>query len=127
MSIMLQTVVVDTSALISVFERRLSLESQLRELAGDCRIVVPSAVRVELSRMDSHAARAASALSARYDVYECGKRGDEGVIEAATSIGAFAVVTNDSILADRLVSRGIRVIRMKGEKRFAFYRSDEVQ
>ena len=124
---MTQTIVVDTSAILSIFEERVSLEGQLRELVGETSIVVPSAVREELSAIDSVESRSAAALASKYGTWSCMERGDEGVIEAAVKMNAFAVVTNDSILAGRLVRMGIRVIRMKGRKKFGFYKSDEVQ
>lgn len=122
-----QTIVVDTSSLISVFEERVNMEEQLRLLLGSVEIVVPSAVRHELDLIDSQAARAAADLCARYGAYECVRKGDDGVVEAAEKLNAYAVVTNDSGLADRLVASGMRVLRLKGRKRFGFYRSNEVQ
>lgn len=124
---MTQTVIVDTSAILSIFEERVNLEGQLRELLGEANIVVPSAVREELSAIGSAESRAAAALADRYGICACTRRGDEGVIESAVKMNAFAVVTNDSILAGRLVRMGFRVIRMKGRKKFGFYKSDEVQ
>ncbi len=124
---MRQRVVVDTSAIVSIFEEKVNLEQQLGELMGETTIVVPSAVRDELSLMKSSASRAALELSRRYESFECKKRGDEGVIEAAAGSNANAVVTNDSILADRLVLMGMKVLRLKGRKKFGFYRSDDVQ
>lgn len=124
---MRQTVVVDTSSLISVFEERVNLEEQLRELIGDAEIVVPSAVLDELALMDSTEGRSAARLASKYTFLACKERGDEGVIEAAEVLRAFAVVTNDSVLAERLVGRGFRVIRLKGRKKFGFYKSSDVQ
>lgn len=122
-----QRVVVDTSALISVFEERVNLEEQLSSLMGSVEIVVPSAVVAELSHDNSSNSRAAAELSRRYKLFDCRAKGDDGVVEAASETRAFAVVTNDSALADRLVAKGFRVVRMKGRKRFGFYKSDEVQ
>lgn len=122
-----QRVVVDTSALISVFEERVNIEEQLSSLMGKVDIIIPSAVLAELSFDKSSNARSASELSKRYTIFECDSRGDDGVVETAVKTDAFAVVTNDSVLADRLVAKGFRVVRMKGRKRFGFYRSDDVQ
>jgi rRNA-processing protein FCF1 len=122
-----QTVVVDTSAILSVFEEKVNLESQLADLLGSVSIVIPSAARDELSALGTAASKAAGALCTRYGTYNCSRRGDEGVIEAALELHAYAAVTNDAELADRMVKLGVRVIRLMGRKRFAFYRSDEVQ
>lgn len=124
---MRQIVVLDTSALLSVFEEKLNIDSQLRGAIGECDIVVPSAVMAELEAMSGARARGAAGLSARYGSFSCTRKGDDGVLEAALNLGAYAVVTNDAGLADRLIAQGIRVLRLSGRKKFAFYRSDEVQ
>ena len=123
---MVQIVVVDTSALISVFENSINLDAELDSLLGSHEVVVPTSVLDELRRLKKKEAKMALEMSARYRKFSSGRKGDEGVVEAAKQVGSFAVVTNDSRLASELVSGGFRVITLRGRKRLDYRRSDDV-
>ena len=55
----MQTVVLDTNALLMPFEIRINLDLALRELLGDARIVVPGPLVGELKHLDHRVAKAA--------------------------------------------------------------------
>ncbi len=120
-----QIVIVDTSALISVFENGINLDRELDGLIGTHSVILPTAVLEELARIDKKEAKMALSLSARYRTVASSAKGDDAVVEAARKTASFAVVTNDMRLASELVSGGLRVIMLRGRKRLDFYRSDE--
>ena len=103
-------VVLDTNALLAPFSRGIWLEDELQRVLGGVEIYVPSSVLDELRRLSAGMpeARAALLLASRYRTVEVSGRGDEGVLEAASRLGA-VLVTNDAGLRAEARRRGIRV------------------
>ena len=64
----MQTVVLDTNALLMPFEIRINLDLALRDLLGDTRIVVPGPLVGELKHLDHRFAKAAIALARKYEI-----------------------------------------------------------
>ncbi|NPA74791.1 MAG: twitching motility protein PilT [Euryarchaeota archaeon] len=107
-------VVLDTNALMMPFEFGINLDMELERLVGAPRCVVPSCVVGELRKLarNNRYAKAALALSKKYDVIEVVLPGDRGVKEAAKRTGGY-VVTNDRKFAESLMAEGIKVITLK--------------
>jgi rRNA-processing protein FCF1 len=85
------------------------LEEEVDRVLPGARLLIPSSVVAELdglARSLTPGAMAARALSAKYSVVPTADRGDDGVIEAATSARAW-VATADRELRRRLAIRGI--------------------
>jgi rRNA-processing protein FCF1 len=98
----MQTVVLDTNALLMPFEVKLNLDLALKDLLGDCRCVVPGPMIGELKHLDHKYANAALQLARKYEIIQTTHSGDEAVIEAALSTGGY-ILTNDKDL--RLLAR----------------------
>ncbi|MBX8631737.1 MAG: twitching motility protein PilT [Thermoplasmata archaeon] len=121
----MQKIILDTSALISIFENSLNIDAEIDRLVGEHEIIVPSSVVTELSLIGKREARMAERLASRYTVFDSRRKGDDSVAEAAKSLGAFAVVTNDMRLARELSSKGVRVMTLRSGRKLDFFRSDE--
>lgn len=109
---MADCVVLDTNALMMPFQFKLNIDKEIARLLGDVDILVPTSVVEELSRLTSREAKAALALSAKYQVVETSMSGDDGVIDVARRRRA-AVVTNDRGLIGRLTEMGMPVVRLR--------------
>ncbi len=97
--------ILDTNALIYSIKQRINLEKFVKE-----EIAVPiSAIREleVLSKRDNNA-KLALKLTDRYKILDVSSKGDEGILEAATTFGGI-VVTNDRKLQRSLKERNIRV------------------
>jgi rRNA-processing protein FCF1 len=102
----MQTVVLDTNALLMPFELGMNLDLAVRNAVGEVRMVIPEPLLGELRASGSKHARAALALAARYESVATEAVGDDAVIEAALAVGGI-VLTNDRELRRRL--RELRV------------------
>jgi rRNA-processing protein FCF1 len=108
----MQTVVLDTNALLMPFESKLNIDLELSRLLGQCEIFIPSSVLGELRRSKNKHARAALTLSRKFPVVETSMLGDDGVIDVAHRLNAF-VVTNDALLRSRLRKLGQKTIFLR--------------
>ena len=116
-------VVLDANALMMPFQFNINLDLELERLLGPCEVLVPSSVIRELEgmqRREKHA-KAALALAEKYEEIETSGRGDQGVIDAASSEGG-VVVTNDKELIRALKDAGMPVIRMRGKSHLVMER-----
>ena len=85
----MQTVVLDTNALLMPFEIKMNLDLALRELLGEARIVVP-----------------------KYEIVPTVTTGDNSVMELAKKTGGY-VLTNDKELRRRLRKEKIPIIFLR--------------
>jgi hypothetical protein len=108
----MQTVVLDTNALLMPFEFSINLDLELQRLLGSCMVYVPGPVIGELKRSRSKHARVALALARKYPVAETSVQGDNGVIDVAERLQAF-VVTNDFVLRDKLRRLKLKTIFLR--------------
>mgnify|MGYP005854329453 CR=1 FL=1 len=120
------TVGLDTNALMMPVECGVRVFDELDRLlgAGMADYVIPQAVVDELEALSTGGGKEAKAASvgkdlvARCRVVETNESyADDAIVELAED-GLFAsVVTNDRPLRDRLLSRGVRVIGVRGTNR----------
>ena len=114
----MQTVVLDTNALLMPFEIKMNLDLALRDLLGEARIVVPSALVGELKHVKHRYAKAALALARKYEIIPTEYSGDDAVVEVAFKTGGY-VLTNDKELRRRLRKEGVPIIFLRSSTHLA--------
>ena len=116
-------VVLDSSALLMLFEHSLHLDHELQRLLGSYRVVVPLAVLDELEKLAlqgkgkfQRIAKPALALAHTYEhvALETGEKGDDAVIRVAQNCNGI-VVTTDQELQRRLKALSLQTISLRGQ------------
>jgi hypothetical protein len=110
-----KSIVLDANALLMPFQFKVNLDRELKRLFGEMPVLVPSSVLGELANALDKNAKAALSLARKYHIAETELSGDDAVMDVAIKKDS-AVVTNDRELIRRLRARGIRVIRLRGER-----------
>ena len=108
----MQTVVLDTNALLMPFEMKMNLTISVERLLGEVEFVVPGPLSGVLKHLDNKYAPAALQLARKYEIVPTEATGDNSVIELALQRNAF-VLTNDKILRGRLRKLGISLIYLR--------------
>ncbi|NLU46088.1 MAG: twitching motility protein PilT [Euryarchaeota archaeon] len=108
----MQTVVLDTNALLMPFELGLNLDIMVRNVLGDARMVIPEPLLGELEASRSKHAKAALGLAGKYERIATTARGDDAVIEAALAVEGI-VLTNDRELRRRLRGLGVPLLFLR--------------
>jgi len=108
----MQTVVLDTNALLMPFEIGINLDLALQELLGDARIVVPGPLVGELKHLDHKYAKAAISLARKYEIIPTEHTGDDAVVELAYFTKGY-VLTNDKELRRRLRKERVPIILLR--------------
>lgn len=108
----MQTVVLDTNALLMPFETRINLDIEVRNLIGDCRFVVPGPIIGELKRLENKFTKVALSLARRYEIIQTESSGDAAVIEVALRTSGY-VLTNDKDLRRKLRRHGVPLIYLR--------------
>jgi len=107
-------VILDSNALLMVFQFRINLESELNRILGSYEIVVPSTVKKELKTLKDKHAKIALSFSERYRTISANGNPDDSIIELAEKEKG-VVVTNDRILKKRLREKNIPVVYLRGK------------
>jgi len=116
-------VILDSSAVMMLFEFSIDLEDELTRLLGAHHIIVPKPILRELTFLSEKGdgarnikARAALKLIERYDAIDVKeKTGDDAVFALAKQTGGI-VVTNDRELRRRLKEQSLSVIFLRAKK-----------
>lgn len=108
----MQTVVLDTNALLMPFEVRINLDLALMDLLGEVRCVVPGPLIGELKRLDHKFSNAALELARKYEIIQTTLTGDDAVIEAAMLTGGY-ILTNDKDLRAKARKQNISLIYLR--------------
>ena len=108
----MQTVVLDTNALLMPFEVGLNLDIEVRNLLGDVRFVVPGPLVGELKHLDNKWAKAAITLARSREIVQAESHGDDSVLEVAEREHAY-VLTNHKELRRRARKAGIPLIYLR--------------
>ena len=118
-----KTVILDTSAILMLFEFSIDLEDELIKLLGRFHILVPSPIIEELKLLSKHGngkkrqnAKAALELINRYDKVEEKGTGDDSVLFLAKKFDGI-VVTNDRNLRKRVKDASLQTIFLRGKQR----------
>ena len=107
-------VILDSNALIMVFQFRINLESELNRILGSYEIVVPSTVKNELKTLKERYAKTALSFSERYRAISANGNTDDSILGLAEKEKGI-VVTNDRILKKRLRAKNIPVVFLRGK------------
>ena len=116
-------VVLDSSALLMLFEHSLHLDHELQRLLGSYRVVVPLAVLDELEKLAlqgkgklQRIAKPALALANTYEhvALATGEKGDDAVVRVAQDCKGI-VVTTDQELQRRLKALSLQTISLRGK------------
>jgi rRNA-processing protein FCF1 len=117
-----KTVILDSSAILMFFEFSVDWEKELDSLLGSYHIVIPTAVIQELkvlaaSQKRLKKAAAALKLIEKYEtIDEDARYADDALLKIAEKIKGI-VVTNDTVLRQRLKKQGNSVIFLRGKKK----------
>ena len=93
----MQTVVLDTNALLMHCEMKMNLTLTVERLIGEAEFIVPGPLIGELKHLDNKYAPAALQLARKYEIVPTEATGDNSVIELALHRKAF-VLKKDKIL-----------------------------
>jgi len=119
-----KVVILDSSAIMMLFEFSIDLEGELTRLLGRCCIIVPAPIRTELTVLSLRGdgrkyqmAKASLKLIERYEVVDVDeKTADDAVFSLAKETNGI-VVTNDKELRGRLKEISLSVIFLRAKKR----------
>jgi len=110
------SVVLDTSALLGIFEHRVDIFSSLESLFGKVRVVIPSFILDELKELEKRKRHASAAVrlirQKGVEVVDAPGKGDQGIVEFAIRYG-YCVLTNDMRLKSELRKHGVTVIFLR--------------
>jgi rRNA-processing protein FCF1 len=119
----LKRVILDTNAVLMMFEFSLDIESELSRLLGSYEIIIPTSVQDELMMLAKKGygrraqyARAGLQLIKKYTLYDDDTQPvDDSILKIALTIEAF-VLTNDKTLHNRLKQKQVNVIYLRGKQ-----------
>ena len=119
-----KTVILDSSAILMLFEFSIDLEKELTRLLGNYRIVVPTPIVRELEFLSENGtgkkktkAKASLKLIKKYDAIDMERsNADNSVLELAKKINGI-VVTNDRELRNRIKEMSLSVIFLRAKKK----------
>jgi rRNA-processing protein FCF1 len=118
-------VVLDTNAILMLFEFSINLKDELTQLLGKNKIIIPKPILDELNFLSTNGkgkqkknAKPALELIKKYEIIETKEdiKGDDAVLYFAQKLQA-AVVTNDRELIKRLKDLSIPVIYLRAKKK----------
>ena len=117
-------VILDSNAILMLFEFSIDLDSELTRLVGKHRIIIPEPILRELVFLSKEGkgqkkfnAKAALQMIKNYDTVEIdAKNPDESDLLLAKKLNAY-VVTNDRELRHRLKKNSIYVVYLRGKQR----------
>lgn len=107
-------VILDSNALLMIFQFGINLESELSRLLGKYEAVVPITVKNELGTLKDRHAKTALSFSERYRTVSAKGNADDSILELAEKEKG-VVVTNDRILKKRLREKNIPVVFLRAK------------
>jgi len=117
-------VILDSSAILMLFEFSIDLEDEIVRLLGRCHIVVPRPILDELKVLSEKGkgkakvfAKPALVFVKRFEIMDIeGFRGDDAVLHLAKKVSG-VVVTNDTELKQRIKKAGLHVVFLRGKQK----------
>ena len=116
-------VILDSSAILMLFEFSIDLEDELTRLLGKFKIILPRPIVDELKFLSEsndgkkrQKAKAALKLIKRYEIINEDGTGDDSILNLATKING-VVVTNDHELRRRIKDKSLKVIFLRGKSK----------
>jgi rRNA-processing protein FCF1 len=118
-------VILDSSAIMMLFEFSVDLEGELTRLLGKYHVVIPMPIVRELEFLSKYGkgkkslfAKPSLKLIEKYDAEEADGKGDDAVFCLAKKLNGI-VVTNDRELKNRLKAASLQVIYLRGKKQLS--------
>ena len=118
-----KTVILDSSAVMILFEFCIYLEDELTRLLGKFRIIVPSPIVEELKLLSEKGkgkkkliAKPSLELIKKYEIVDEGGNGDDAVLMLAKKLNGI-VITNDRELRKRVKESYMQTIYLRGKGR----------
>jgi len=118
-----KTVILDSSAVMMLFEFSIDLEDELTRLLGKFRIIVPSPIVEELKLLSEKGkgkkkliAKPSLELIKKYEIVDEGGNGDDAVLMLAKKLNGI-VITNDRELRKRVKESSLQTIYLRGKSR----------
>jgi rRNA-processing protein FCF1 len=121
-----KTVILDSSAILMIFEFSIDIEKELTRILGSYKIIVPKTIFKELKNLSEygsgkkkHIAKPALMLIERYEIVEDKSRfGDDSVIELAKKYNGI-VFSNDKEIRKKAKNENIKTIFLRGKNYLA--------
>jgi rRNA-processing protein FCF1 len=120
-----KTVILDSSAVLMLFEFSIDLEDELTRLIGKHRIILPSPIVEELRFLSEQGkgkqkqnSKAALELIKRYEIVDEQGSGDDSALLSAQRLNGI-VITNDRELRKRVKAASLQTIYLRGKNRLA--------
>ena len=118
-----KTVILDSSAVMMLFEFSIDLEDELTRLLGKFRIIVPSPIVEELKLLSEKGkgkkkliAKPSLELIKKYEIVNAEGNGDDAVLMLAKKLNGI-VITNDRELRKRVKESSLQTIYLRGKSR----------
>ena len=115
-------VILDSNALMMLFEFSINLEDELTRLLGKFQIIVPRPIFDEIKYLSKHGkgkkkfiAKPTLDLIRKYEVVDVEGNADDSVLILAKKLNGI-VLTNDNELKKRLQNEYLQVIFLKGKQ-----------
>ena len=118
-------VILDSNAIMMIFELSIDLENELTRLLGKYHIVIPKPIVEELKFISEHGkgkkkniAKPAIEFANRYDIVDLDndEKGDRAILYLAKKISGI-VLTNDRDLRKKLKNESLHNIFLRGKQR----------
>ena len=118
-----KTVILDSSAVMMLFEFSIGLEDELTRLLGKFHIIVPSPIVEELKLLSEKGkgkkkliAKPSLELIKKYEIVNAEGNGDDAVLMLAKKFNGI-VITNDRELRKRVKESSLQTIYLRGKSR----------
>ena len=118
-----KTVILDSSAVMMLFEFSIDLEDELTRLLGRFHVVVPGPIVKELRYLSEQGngkkrltAKPALKLIKKYETVDAKGTGDDAVLLLAQKLNGI-IVTNDRDLRKKAKNSSLRTIFLRGKKK----------
>ncbi len=118
-----KTVILDSSAVMMLFEFSIGLENELTRLLGKFHIVVPRPIFEELKLLSEKGkgkkktiAKPSLELIKKYEIVNAEGNGDDAVLMLAKKFNGI-VITNDRELRKRVKESSLQTIYLRGKSR----------
>jgi rRNA-processing protein FCF1 len=118
-------VILDSSAIMMLFEFSIDLENELKRILGLYKIIIPEPIKNELEFLSNNAkgkrkriASSSLQLIKRYEIMKINEdfKGDDAVMHLGKKLNGY-VVTNDKKLRYRLKKKSINIICLRGKNK----------
>ena len=121
-----KTVILDSSAILMIFEFSIDIEKELSRILGSYKIIVPKTIFKELKNLSEYGsgkkkniAKPALKLIERYEIVEDKSRfGDDSVIELAKKYNGI-VFSNDKEIRKKAKNENIKTIFLRAKNYLA--------